>query len=330
MEKKQKTNAKKFVEDFRSGKSEEELMSAHGLNPGTLDKVFRALIDKNLLERAEVARRREPEPKFNEPLPHPEPLDWAAHSAEMRRISEAQQDSGSFCPQCGAKVSKKMLTCPECGHVIPGQDRWAEAEPKTGLLYRLSPKTIGCILALPVAVVLYFFFKNIILPMAETVGDKRAQAVRKEIPSGKTPMQAAKDLARELSTKTIKAEVTRYIDDEILLSAREDYSAFTVGVKWDFLSAQEKETFVQELSLTMEGSGLKKDFRLVSPSGQTIAKVTDGVAMWRDGTEGMLPRSPAPREEASNEPDQAQNPVQRALERSFPAGGGALRNLPGR
>ena len=125
---------------------------------------------------------------------------------------------------------------PECGHVIPGQDRWAEAEPKTGLLYRLSPKTIGCILALPVAVVLYFFFKNIILPMAETVGDKRAQAVRKEIPSGKTPMQAAKDLAKELSTKTIKAEVTRYIDDEILLSAREGllrvYSGRQMGLSF--------------------------------------------------------------------------------------------------
>ena len=49
MEKKQKINAKKFVEDFRAGKSETELMSAHGLNPGTLDKVFRALIDKNFL-----------------------------------------------------------------------------------------------------------------------------------------------------------------------------------------------------------------------------------------------------------------------------------------
>ncbi|MBI5248270.1 MAG: zinc-ribbon domain-containing protein, partial [Desulfomonile tiedjei] len=215
----------------------------------------------------------------------------------MRRLSGDRADGSSFCPQCGAQVSKKMLTCPECGHVIPGQDRWAEAEPKTGLLQRLSPKTIGCILAFPVAVVLFFFFKNIIVPMAETVGDKRAQAVRKEIPKGKTPMEAAKDMAKELSTRTISAEVTRYIEDEILTSAKVDFSSFTVGPKWEQLTAQERELFVREISLAMEGSNLKKDFRLVSPSGHTIAKVVDGTAIWKDGTDLVLPHSPRPTEE---------------------------------
>ncbi len=260
-------------------------MSAHGLTQANLDKVFRALIDKNLLDKSEVDRLRQPEPEVREPLPYPEPLDWASHSAEMRRLAEEQGVLSSFCPQCGAKISKKMLTCPECGHIIPGHDRWAEAEPKTSFVQSLSPKTVGCILAFPVLVILFFFFKNIILPMAETVGEKRAQAVRKEMPKGKTPMEAAKDLAKELSTKTIRAEVQRYIDDEILASAKEDFSAFTVGPRWGSLTVQEKETFVQEISLSMEGSSLKKDFRLVGPSGKTVAKVVDGAAMWRDGTE---------------------------------------------
>lgn len=331
MEKKQKINAKKFVEDFRAGKSDLELMHAHDLSPATLDKVIRALVAKKLLDDAEVARRSDPDAVLQgPPLPHPEPLDWSSHAAEMRRLSGAQTDTSSFCPQCGAQVSKKMLTCPECGHVIPGQDRWAEAEPKTSFLNRLSPKAIGCLLALPVLVALIFFFVHIIFPMAETVGEKRAAAVRKEMPRGKTPMQAARDMAKELSTKTIRAEVSRYVDDQVLSSAKEDYSAFTVGPKWESLSLQEKETFVQEISLTLEGSGLKKTFRLVAPSGQTIAKVVDGEAMWRDATGFGFTPAPAPREETASDLEHVPpNPVQRALE-SLPGGGGAIRNLPGR
>jgi hypothetical protein len=330
MEKKQKINAKRFVEDFRAGKSDLELMHAHDLSPATLDKVIRALVAKKLLDDAEVARRSDPDAVFQEQsFSYPEPLDWASHAAEMRRLSGSQTDKSSFCPQCGAQVSKSMLTCPECGHVIPGQDRWAEAEPKTSFLNRLSPKTIGCLLALPILVALIFFFVHIIFPMAETVGEKRAQAVRKEIPHGKTPMEAARDMAKAVSRTTIRGEVTRYVDDQILSSAKEDYSAFTVGPKWESLSLQEKETFVQEMSLTLEGSGLKKTFRLVAPSGKTVAKVVDGTALWRDET-GGLTFTPAPREENASDLDEIpQNPVQRALER-LPGGGGAIRNLPGR
>jgi len=331
MEKKQKINAKKFVEDFRAGHSDLELMHAHELSPANLEKVIKALVDKNLLDRAEVARRKGETEPDDQPSPYPEPLDWASHSAEMRRLHEEQGARLSFCPQCGAKISKKMLTCPECGHVIPGQERWADAEPKMGFLNRLSPKTIGIVIALPVAVGLFFFFKNIILPMAETVGEKRAQAVRKELPKGKTPMEAAKDLAKSLSTKDIQGEVQRYVDDEILSGARHDYSSFTVGPRWDRLTAQEKEIFVKDLSLTLDGAGLKKNFRLVGSGGQTIAKVDNGIASWRDGTELVLPQAapPTAREQSPPDLEQPENRIQRALER-LPAGGNAIRNLPGR
>lgn len=322
MENKQKINAKKFVADVRAGKTDVELMHLHDLSSKTLQKVFSVLVQKKVLEQSELDLRSSP----SDPEPQP-PLE-ASHSEKLNAWGNAQI-SQSLCAQCGAQVSKNMLTCPECGHALAGEERWEKAEPERGILDRLSPKTIGCILAIPVAIALYLFFTHIIIPMADVTGKKRADAVRKELPRGKTPMEAAKDMRKELQNRTINAEVNRFVGEEVLSGAKADYSTFTVGPRWEMLSLEDKQICIQELSLALEGSGLPKSFRLANSAGQTLAKVADGSVIWHERSGVIVPFvPPPPREEASDvERSVAPNQVDRALER-LPGGRDIMRNLP--
>lgn len=278
MEKKPlKVNAKMFLKDFREGKSDEELMQLHGLTPQTLAKLVRLLLDKELLDPSELKSRRADAPTEPEIfIPPPRPQDILPEEpGHERNRQEPVQSSGSSCPQCGAKVTERMLSCPECGHVLPGQERWEAVEPKKGLFERVPARLMGYIIALPIGIMLFFLFKDVILPMTEATVEKRTEALRQELPKGKTPIRASKDLAKRAASGVIRVETQRLIDDGVLAEAKDDYRAFTAGSRWPELSDAEKRKALGDIRSALVRSGMAIHFRVVNDSGESLALVTD-------------------------------------------------------
>ena len=271
-----KVNAKMFLKDFREGKSDEELMRLHGLTPQTLAKLVRVLLDKELLDPSELKSRRAEAPTEPEIfIPPPRPQDiLPPEPVHERNRQEYVQSSGSSCPQCGAQVTERMLSCPECGHVLPGQERWEAVEPKKGLTERIHPMVLGCIIALPIGIMLFFLFKDVILPMTEATVEKKTEALRKEIPKGKTPMQASKDLAKRAASGVIRVETQRLMNDGIIAEAKDDYRSFTAGSRWPELSDAEKRKALEDIRTALVRSGMAIHFRLVNDSGESLALVT--------------------------------------------------------
>lgn len=270
-----KVNAKMFLQDFRDGKSDEELMRLHSLTPGTLDKVMRVLLDKNLLDPSELRSRRSAaptEPEIRLPVYTPPEFDAAEPAQEVRRQHTAQRDASS-CPQCGAPVTSRMLSCPECGHVLPGAERWEAVEPKKALTERIPPLLLGCIIALPIAVILFFLFKDVILPMSEAPWEKRADALRKELPPGKTPIEAAEDMAKAAGAGIIKLETQRLMNDGVISAVNEDYTVFTAGSRWPGLSQPEKRKVLHDISSALRRSAIRVDFDFVNDAGEALALV---------------------------------------------------------
>jgi hypothetical protein len=286
MEKKpQKVNAKMFLKDFREGKSDEELMRLHGLTPQTLAKLVRVLLDKELLDPLELKSRRADAPTEPEILiPPPRPQDiLPPEPVYEKNRQEYVQSSDSSCPQCGAQVTERMLSCPECGHVLPGQERWEAVEPKKGLTERIHPMVLGCIIALPIGIMLFFLFKDVILPMTEATVEKRTDALRQELPKGKTPMQASKDLAKRASSGVIRVETERLRNDGIIAEAKDDYRSFTAGSRWPELSDAEKRKALGDIRTALVRSGMAIHFRVVNDSGDSLALVTDESIELYDG-----------------------------------------------
>lgn len=278
MEKKtQKVNAKMFLKDYREGMGDQELMRLHGLTSHTLDKLVRLLLDKELLDPSEVKSRRanaptEPEISISPTRPQdilpPEPV-------HVRNREEYVRTSGSSCPQCGAKVTARMLSCPECGHVLPGEDRWEAVEPKKGLFERIPARLLGYIIALPIGIMLFFLFKDVILPMTEATMEKRKEDLRQEIPTGKTAMQASKDLAKKAASGVIRVETQRLIDEGIIAEVTDDYRSFTVGSRWPELPDATKRKVLADIRTALVRSGISTHFRVVNDVGESIALVTD-------------------------------------------------------
>jgi zinc-ribbon domain len=279
MEKKPlKVNAKTFLKDFREGLSDEELMRLHGLTPNSMAKLVRVLLDKELLDPSELKSRRASAPTEPEILiPAPRPQDTLPpEPVHEKSRQEYVQDSGNSCPQCGAKVTERMLSCPECGHVLPGEERWEAVEPKKGLFERIPARLMGYIIALPIGIMLFFLFKDVILPMMEvTVEKKWADPLRKELPKGKTPMQASKDLAKRAATGVIRVETQRLMNDGIIAEAKDDYRSFTAGSRWPELSSAEKRKALGDIRTALVRSGMAIHFRFVNDAGESLALVTD-------------------------------------------------------
>jgi hypothetical protein len=277
MEKKPlKVNAKMFLKDFREGKSDAELMRLHGLTPQTLAKLVHLLLDKALLDPSELKSRRADAPTepeiFLPPLPPQDILP--SEPVHEKRREEYAESSGSSCPQCGAQVTERMLSCPECGHVLPGQERWEAVEPKKGLTERIHPMVLGCIIALPIGIILFFLFKDVILPMTEATVEKKKEALLQEIPAGKTPIQASKDLAKRAASGVIRVETQRLMNDGIIAEAKDDYRAFVAGSRWPELSQAEKRKALADIRTALVRSGMAIHFRLVNDSGESLALVT--------------------------------------------------------
>jgi hypothetical protein len=303
MEKKPlKVNAKMFLKDFREGKSDEELMRLHALTPHTLAKLERLLVDKELLDPSELKSRRADAPTEPEILiPAPQLQDiFQPEPVHEKKRQEYVESSGSFCPQCGAKVTERMLSCPECGHVLPGQERWEAVEPKKGLFDRIPPLLMGCIIALPIGIVLFFLFKDVIMPMTEATVEKRREALRQELPEGKTAMQASKDLAKRAGSGVIRVEIQRLIDEGIIAEAKDDYRSFTAGPRWPELPDAAKRKALADIRTALVRSGMAIHFRFVNDQGESLALVTgDSIELFEG--EG-LPESTDAGSETGEEP----------------------------
>jgi hypothetical protein len=271
MEKNRKINAKKFVADFKAGLDDADLIREHGLDKATLPKVFKALVAKGLLDISELEERQLDGVK-RRPAPPPPTLEPTAGYA-VHPIASKYQDP-DLCPQCGAQVSKKALTCPECGHVLAGEERWRDLEPKQRFWERIPPLALGIIIAIPIGILMIYLFKDIILPMSESAAEKRADALRRELPKGKTPMEAAKDLARMAGQNKIKPEVERLVAEDILTSANADYTVFTAGPRWADMPADERMNRLKAIRTALRSSNLPVNFRFLMETGEVYATVT--------------------------------------------------------
>lgn len=273
---KKSVRAKKFIQDLRAGKTREELMEAHGLSPKGLDKTFQLLLEKQLIDPSEVrilAPRVVPRPAGVRPLPR---LSETPHLEEpVDRIAKEPEDGKfSVCPQCGAQVSNRALTCPECGHMLPGEERWERVEPKKTFLDRMSPKTLGILIALPIAVFVIYIFKDIILPMSEATTEKKISALLKEMPAGKSPRGTAQEMARVAQTLTVELEVERLKTTGVISESEPDHSIFFTGPAWEVLPVEERIRVLEGLRAAMLRSSIEPNFQLLDSHHQVVATVT--------------------------------------------------------
>jgi len=272
---KAKINAKKFVNDFRSGKTDDELMEAHGLDKQALDKVFRILIQKGLLSQSDLLEghsfRSIPQEDIEPGEPYRTGPDHGTPAEAANPL--AAKSAASQCPQCGASVSPKKLTCHECGHVLPGEDRWADLGAKTGILDRLPPKLLGLLIAIPCALVLLFLFRDVIIPMAHKTAQKRQGELTKDWTYGQGALDIAKQMSKGRSQKVLQIELERLFAEGILLSSDATYTTFEAGSRWHLLPDSDKERYLDEIRAAMIQAKMEVRFQVVDPGGQPVARV---------------------------------------------------------
>lgn len=258
--------------------SDEELMLLHGLDRSGLDKLLRILVEKGLVQQAELQARARvvsgPPASFGS-AGDAGILGQADTTTVEDLRREARAPDPTRCPQCGAPVTKRMLTCPECGHVLPGEERWESVEPKPGLWERIPPKVLGCIVALPAAVLVVFIFKDMLLPMTAVSIEKKSDRIRQEVKHLRKPLKQTKEVALEASMRVVESEVARLIQQEVLSTRNEDCTVFIKGFRWANLSRDEKMTYLNELSRTMESAQVPVNFQVQDYQGRTIAHVTE-------------------------------------------------------
>lgn len=175
----------KFLVDFRSGCSDEELARKHDLKQSALKKLLRVLEQKRLLSSADLEIRA---------------VEAARMEASLTGLDQPDlprpEEFVSTCPQCRAAVTEKLLTCPECGHVLPGEERWSNLEPKKGLLDRVPPIVWGCIIALPIGLLVFYTFKGMLVSMRSTAAEKAQKSAAAEAHSKKASTGTATALAK--------------------------------------------------------------------------------------------------------------------------------------
>jgi hypothetical protein len=328
-----KISAKQFVNDLRSGMNIDELMTSHGLNERSLDKIIGKLLANKLIDPSEVPRSREPEPVSEEPPgpvsdvmgpPVPEPV-------VPERLSEYAGPQGDQCPQCGATASARALTCPECGHVLPGQHRWEKVEPKKPLTDRIPPLLLGSIIAIPVAVALFFFFKDIILPITEARMEKKKNQIRTHIPKGKSPMGFAKEIARLGGAQAVRLELQKLIAEDVLAEFDNDFSLLVAGTGWNGLSEDGKMLVLRRIQRLMTNSGMEVDFEVKDLWGNMVATVVNANIMLEDELGSEQDSELAPPDEPLSEEERKQERIRRGpIDNILPDLKLPGRRLPGR
>jgi hypothetical protein len=169
-----------------------------------------------------------------------------------------------------------MLICPECGHVLPGEERWARVEPTKSLLDRIPPKVLGSILAIPVAIALVFVFKDIIIPMTDATIEKQAESARKkDFSSSAERASRGGRPERTQSSKAVETVVRQLIEDEILTGANPEFSVFYAGRRWWEIMEDERIECMEAVRSAMGESLERFEFRVVDSGGKILARVTE-------------------------------------------------------
>jgi hypothetical protein len=311
-----RVNAKAFVEYYRAGVSEEDLMRIHGLDKAGLGKLVKLLLKKGFLEPSDIAMREtlgrsdgeEGElPDRTEPdaSPYPRPKEIAGRTAE---------EEPSLCPQCSAQVSVKALICPECGHVLPGEERWAAVEPPRSLSDRIPPKILGILLALPLALLLFFLFRDFFIPAAKDAMDRRSGAIGKRAHGQKAPAKGPVAPPKEDPAEVLDKEVHRLIAADILSSADEEgYRRLVVGSAWFGLGMEEKARHLARIRTLLIQSGVDANFEVVDLWGETVARVTNTSVDLVDKDAGAPPGSS---QEESSAPPRPPAGLEEVIQRS--------------
>lgn len=270
---KKTVSVKKFLADFRSGASDVDLMARHGLDQRGLHKMLSVLEERQLVPAEELKRNRYEPPdeqqeqeRFDPPMPSGERASSGSGSG-----GEGETDTHSACPQCGARVTEQMLTCPECGHVLPGENRWSRVQPERSSRFRIPPWVIGCIIAFPIALGMYAVFKHILVPMSAASIHKRTHPSGKPVPQGHETV--SKPGSANPTHSSLDEEIQRLTSEGILLRASGDYGVFRVSERWYALSRDAKVAFVTRLGSALDASGVATSFEIRDETGIVGARV---------------------------------------------------------
>ncbi len=270
-----RVNAKQFVEDLRAGLSDEELMLTYGLDPGTLDKLFRKLVAKNIISEEELDRETQPTMgrAFIPPSePGEEPHDPDMPGVPPEPAEEPQQPvlkDPTKCPNCRADVGKKALICPECGHVLPGAQRWEEVEGKKPLLERIPPLVLGIIIALPFAVVAFYFLIHLLLPATEADVDKKIARLQKK----RATRAAQQNAVSSQESAALQSLMDELSDKRIFVSYSAGLREMQTGPGWEKLNNKTRSLHLSRLSQSMQEAGYNPDFVVIDEEGYTVARV---------------------------------------------------------
>jgi hypothetical protein len=279
---KQKINVKRFLEDFRTGKTDDQLMAKYGLAPASLDKLLTKLMDESLLESGEIRARRDfPETvalpilptdrKAASPksIPASRPKPGPSHNNSLRKL----RDKSCECPQCNAPVTGAMLLCPECGHVLPGKERWEQVEPRKRFVDRIPPKALGCVIAFPIAVFLALVFRDIIIPMTHVTIEKRADHMRREKELNKSSLRPAQEeRERPDISNELRSLVKGLIDRQVFSEANAGLTVLTTGPLWEQLSESEQMDFLEDLRAEMLQARKRFRFEVVDSLGVVVGQ----------------------------------------------------------
>ncbi|MEW6140460.1 MAG: hypothetical protein AB1733_19745 [Thermodesulfobacteriota bacterium] len=278
-----KINASRFLEDYRAGKSDQELMADYKLTPQTLEKLLQKLRERDMLHSGEMRAAPYPETVAFEPLASASPTGTMSHPEKPfrehdrdKQRTEMRREESSKCPQCGAAITSKMLLCAECGHMLPGEERWENVEPKKRLIDRIPPKVLGSIVALPFAIALLYVFTEIIIPMALAVADKRSQTTEQSKRAGREVLRGEKATGQRAAVPEHLASVVKeLIDANVFSDANPDFTGFTTGPAWEELSEDQRLDHLDALRMDMLRVRTKFQFTVVDPGGKIIGRATE-------------------------------------------------------
>jgi hypothetical protein len=278
--KKRKVNAKRFLEDYRSGLSDQELMRLHGLSPASLQKLLLVLQQRGLLSAA-VARAERSSRLPDAQTDRRSGRHERATRSGQRSGPAPLEESGFHCRQCGASIDGNMLTCPECGHVLPGEERWSHVGTRDRMLPRVPPWVLGCVLALPIGIGLLLVFKHILIPLSSASIQQRTRP-HGAVVSERQHLPAAIDQAKAGKRLPVHAETERLVGEGVVSEASPDFTGFMMSDAWHNLSRDEKIKHVVAIRSALEASDLSVQFTFVDSSGGWVARVSARIMELRD------------------------------------------------
>lgn len=281
---KKKVSAKAFLNDLRSGKTEQELMFLHDLDGRTMERLLDVLVNKKLLSQEEVQDWKDTTMVFSERSTDrifqvPRPETFAPTQVlnptfpEPRAQPKPEVVEGPKCPQCDALVPTKALACPECGHLLPGEDRWAMLEPEKGLLERIPPLILGTILSVPVAIAIFVLFYYFVLPAREHEVKQHISQIKSQKDSGSKGPGIVHVEARLAAIRSLRLMVRTMVSQGIFIAVDPKYQVFLAGKSWHSANQDTRIKWLTQISRALETAGMDVDFEVVDDDNRVLSTV---------------------------------------------------------